>query len=88
MATDNISPVFLAIADVMSLNETAGPYSVPPMLSTMSFETFFTYEAISSLGTTTFSCEEYSSIDKPFIFVVDHKGVAASPCSPPTHPVI
>lgn len=42
MAMDRISLVFFTIALVMSLNDAAGPYSVPPMLSTMSFEMDFT----------------------------------------------
>ena len=40
VATDRISPVFLTMALVMSLNEAAGPYSVPPMLSMMIRDTF------------------------------------------------
>jgi hypothetical protein len=41
-ATDKTSFVFLTIARVMYLKETAGPYSVPPMLSITNFDTDFT----------------------------------------------
>ena len=39
VATGIISFVFFTIALVISLKEAAGPYSVPPMLSTMNLET-------------------------------------------------
>ena len=38
VAIDNVSFVSLTIALTMSLNEAAGPYSVPPMLSTITFD--------------------------------------------------
>ena len=42
MDTDSISFVLFAMALVMSLNEAAGPYSVPPMFSIMNFDTSLT----------------------------------------------
>jgi len=42
VATGKTSFVFLTIALTMSLNEAAGPCSVPPILSMITFETDFT----------------------------------------------
>ena len=85
-AIEKISLVFFTIALVMSLNDAAGPCSVPPMLSIICLETVFTYDEISSLGIIAFFVAAYFSMGRSPIFVVDHNGIAASPCSPPTQP--